>query len=76
MDVVVSKGTQVKWVNRDAVGHFVNTDPHPTHNHTVALNSSAIEQGESYSFTFDQAGEYPYHCSAHTNMTGRVLVRS
>ncbi len=73
--VVVSKGTKVTWTNGDSVAHFVNTDPHPTHNHTPALNSLALTQGQDYSFMFDRAGEFPYHCSAHTGMTARVLVK-
>ncbi len=73
--VVVSAGTKVTWTNRDAVVHFVNSDPHPTHNHTPALNSLYLAKDTSYSFTFAQTGEYAYHCSAHTNMTGRVLVK-
>jgi methionine-rich copper-binding protein CopC len=72
--VVVSKGTTVTWTNQDPFAHFVNTDPHPTHNHTPALNSLELGKDATYSFTFNQAGEYPYHCSAHTNMTARVLV--
>lgn len=74
--VVVSAGTKVTWTNRDAVVHFVNSDPHPTHNHTPALNSLDLAKDASYSFTLAQAGEYAYHCSAHTNMTGRVLVKA
>jgi plastocyanin len=73
--VIISKGTKVTWTNADTVAHFVNTDPHPTHNHSPALNSFDLANGASYSFTFDQPGEYPYHCSAHTSMRARVLVK-
>jgi plastocyanin len=73
--VIVSKGAKVTWTNRDPVVHFVNTDPHPTHNHTPDLNSQELAQNATYSFTFSQPGEYPYHCSAHTSMTARVLVK-
>ncbi|MBI2965401.1 MAG: cupredoxin domain-containing protein [Chloroflexi bacterium] len=72
--IVVSAGTKVTWTNDDEVVHFVNTDPHPSHNGLAALNSSALEKGQSYAFTFDKSGIYGYHCSAHTNMTGQVLV--
>jgi plastocyanin/methionine-rich copper-binding protein CopC len=73
--LIVSKGTKVTWTNTDPVAHFVNTDPHPTHNHSPGLNSLDLAKGATYSFTFDQPGEYPYHCSAHTNMRARVLVK-
>lgn len=74
--IVVSQGTKVTWVNDDPIVHFVNSDPHPNHNALPALNSAALQQGDSYSFTFNQPGEWAYHCSAHVpqNMLGRILV--
>ena len=31
--------------------------------------------GQTYEFTFDQAGEYPYYCVVHpAEMTGKVVV--
>jgi plastocyanin/methionine-rich copper-binding protein CopC len=63
--VVVDAGTRVTWVNTDSVIHFVNSDPHPSHNVQSAMNSSALSPGESYSFTFDVSGVWGYHCSAH-----------
>jgi plastocyanin len=74
--IIVSQGAQVIWVNDDPVVHFVNTDPHPTHNALPALNSFEIKPGASFSFTFAQPGEWAYHCSAHvpSNMVGRIIV--
>lgn len=75
--IIVSKGTKVTWTNREGVLHFVNTDPHPSHNNLPDLNSLDIEQGKSYGYTFGRAGEWAYHCSAHypQGMVGSVLVR-
>lgn len=75
--IVVSRGTTITWFNDDAVDHFVNSDPHPSHNALPALNSLTLKTGERYSFTFDQPGEWAYHCSAHVpaNMIGRVIVK-
>ncbi len=74
--IVVSRGTTITWLNDDAVDHFVNSDPHPSHNALPALNSLTLKNGARYSFTFDQSGEWAYHCSAHVpaNMVGRVIV--
>ena len=66
--ILISAGTTVTWVNDDATVHFVNTDPHPSHNVLPNLNSSALRQGESYSYTFADAGAWGYHCSAHQNV--------
>lgn len=75
--IVVSRGTKVVWTNREAVPHFVNTDPHPSHNNLPGLNSLELGEGKGYHFTFDQVGEWAYHCSAHypQGMVGSVLVR-
>jgi plastocyanin len=74
---IISKGTKVTWTNRDSVTHFVNTDPHPSHNVLRELNSLDLNQGQSYNFTFNTPGEWSYHCSAHfpAGMVGRVIVQ-
>jgi plastocyanin len=33
-----------------------------------------LDSGESYSFTFVTPGTYPYFCSIHPHMTGKVVV--
>lgn len=74
-NIVINKGTKVTWINNDDVEHFINTDPHPTHNSLETLNSKTLKKGDSYSFTFAQAGEFGYHCSAHSDsMTGKIVV--
>ena len=76
-NIVVSKGTKVTWTNRDDVIHFVNTDPHPSHNVLPTLNSQPINKGESYSFTVNDTGEWGYHCSAHVpqGMVAHIIVQ-
>ena len=74
--VIMSPGTTITWTNDEDNLHFVNTDPHPSHNVLSDLNSSVIRQGESYSYTFVKPGAWGYHCSAHYNlgMTAQVIV--
>lgn len=74
--LIISKGTRVVWKNQEAIPHFINSDPHPSHNVLPALNSLNINEGKEYSYTFAEAGEWPYHCSAHypEGMAGRILV--
>lgn len=75
MDIKISKGTKVTWVNNDSVEHFINTDSHPAHTYYLKQNSKALKTGDTYSLTFDTPGIYPYHCSAHAdNMVGNILV--
>lgn len=75
INITVDKGTKVTWINDDSVVHYVNTDSHPAHTYEPDQNSKALAQNQSYSYTFEKAGIYPYHCSAHAGvMTGTILV--
>lgn len=76
-NIILSKGTRVTWTNRDSVPHFANTDPHPSHNVLAGLNSLTLNEGQTYSFTFTEPGEWGYHCSAHfpQGMVARVIIR-
>jgi len=47
--------------------------------HTVTANDDSYDRGNigsgsSFSKTFSIAGTYPYHCSIHPSMTGKVVV--
>lgn len=76
MNLIISAGTTITWVNDDDETHYVNTDSHPAHSHHLSLNSRALTKGQSYKFTFSEKGLYPYHCSAHAaTMAGSILVR-
>lgn len=73
--IIVSTGTTVTWTNQDPVIHFVNTDPHPSHNNLSDLNSFELKQGDVYAYTFSKPGEWRYHCSAHAGMTGSIIAQ-
>ncbi len=65
----VSTGTTVTWTNNDSVTHTVTSD-------TGAFSSGDIPPGQTYSYTFNQAGTFAYHCSIHTYMHGTVTVKT
>lgn len=67
--ITVTKGTTVTWTNNDTTAHtIVETDG------KNGPNSSTVNPGNSYTFTFNEAGTYQYHCSIHPQMTGSVTV--
>lgn len=66
--LTVTPGTTVTWTNNDQTAHTV------TVNSGTGPNSGQIMPGQSYSFTFQQAGTYPYHCSIHPQMKATVIV--
>ena len=67
-DLTVAVGTTVTWTNRDDIPHtVVSTDK--------LFKSKVLDTDETFSFTFDKAGTFPYFCSIHPKMTGTVLVK-
>ena len=68
MDVSVSPGSTVTWKNLDGEPHtVVSTDG--------LFRSKALDEGDSFSFTFDKPGTYKYICSIHPQMTATVTVK-
>jgi plastocyanin len=67
--LTVKVGTTVTWMNRDDIPHtVVSTDDPPM------FKSKVLDTDEKFSFTFSKAGTYPYFCSIHPKMTGRIVV--
>jgi plastocyanin len=63
----VPLGATVTWLNRDDVPHTVtNTDG--------LFKSPALDTDGQFSRRFDEKGRYPYYCSIHPKMTGRIDV--
>ncbi len=62
----IKKGTTVKWTNNDNVAHTVTSDK---------FDSKELQPGQSFSFTFNDAGEVGYGCALHpATMKGSVAV--
>ena len=57
----------VMWINKDSVTHHVVSD-------TGVFDSGDLATGQSYNYTFNQTGSFPYHCSIHPSMTGTIVV--
>ena len=68
--LTVPVGVMVTWTNRDDIPHtVVSTDDSKT------FKSKVLDTDEKFSFTFSKAGTYPYFCSIHPKMTGKVIVQ-
>ncbi len=63
--ITVTKGTTVTWTNKDSAQHTVTG---------TAFTSETLGQGQTYSYTFNEAGTFEYHCRFHTSMLGKVIV--
>lgn len=66
--ITIALGSAVTWTNNDSTAHTATSN-------TGVFNSGAIGPGQSFSFTFQTAGTYQYHCSFHPGMVGSVVVQ-
>jgi plastocyanin len=66
--LTVAVGTEVTWTNRDDIPHTIVADD-------KTFKSKALDTDETFSYTFDKPGTYPYFCSIHPHMTGRIVVQ-
>jgi plastocyanin len=66
--VTVRVGATVTWTNSDDIPHTaVSTDG--------VFKSKVMDTDEKFSYTFTKAGTYPYYCSIHPKMTGKIVVQ-
>jgi plastocyanin len=66
--ITIKPGTTVIWTNRDDIPHTVVSDD-------KVFKSKVLDTDEKFSYTFDKAGNFPYFCSVHPKMTGKVIVQ-
>ncbi len=72
-DISVSKDSTVQWFNEDETIHTVTSGALET-GPTGIFDSSIIDAGNSYEFTFDSVGTFDYYCIVHPWMIGSVTV--
>ncbi len=66
--VTAHRGDRIVWVNRDVLPHTVTATG-------GAFDSHDIAAGTSWTFEPRDAGNFPYFCTLHTIMTGRLVVQ-
>ncbi len=65
-DIVIGKGTKVIWTNYDSQGHTITSENY--------FDSNTIQKGETFSFVFNEIGEFEYNCKIHPEMIGTIIV--
>jgi len=81
LHISITTGTTVVWTyasNGNTI-HTVTSDPgaNQTQGGTALLDSGSLNPGQSFSYTFNQPGLYPYQCAVHPTiaaMNGWVNV--
>ena len=66
--LTITAGTTVIWKNDD-------DSPHRVADNNGTFKSAALDTDDTFSHTFATAGEYPYICSIHPYMVGKIIVK-
>lgn len=73
--LTINAGDIVTWKNYDIDTHTVTYGIVNTKGVGKYFNSDFIEHGDTFKHKFDTSGEFPYFCSLHTSMIGKVIVK-
>ena len=65
--LTIDVGDTVRWENHD-------TAPHTSTSNTGIWDSGNLMNDETFEFTFNEAGEFPYFCEIHPSMTASINV--
>ena len=66
--LTVPPNSTVTWVNKDDVPHVIASND-------GLFKSKALDTDDKYSYTFTKSGTYPYYCSIHPKMVGKIVVQ-
>lgn len=65
--ITIKKGTVVTWIQKDSVKHTATSDD-------GIFDSGLLSKGQTWSYTFNEAGIFKYHCTPHPYMKGTIVV--
>lgn len=70
--ITIAAGTTVTWRHDSNAPHTVTADD-------GLFRSSRLDNGDEFSFTFEEPGSYPYYCEFHgapegSGMSGEITV--
>ena len=63
----IAAGTSIIWTNKD-------DDAHTVMDTSGAFRSAALDEGQSYTYTFAKPGTYRIACSMHPQMMETIVV--
>jgi len=70
--VEIRVGDTVSWSNDDTAAHTVTSGT--SDGPDGIFDSNLFMSGNTFEFTFDNVGTYPYFCMVHPWMTGEIIV--
>jgi plastocyanin len=76
--VTIHPGETVTWTNMDSAPHTVTSDTPGAFDSSPSCNPGTglgcLNNGNTFSHSFAQAGSFPYHCKVHSSMHGTITV--
>lgn len=66
--ITIGRGGRVAFSNSSSAPHTFTAD-------RGVFDSGVVNPGGGFSFTFQSAGTYAYHCNIHSYMHGTIIVR-
>ncbi len=85
----INQGDSVKFINKDSSSHWPATAMHPTHTvypgsdikkcdtaeeSDIFDSCRGLKQGEEWSFTFNEKGNWNYHDHLAASLKGTIVV--
>jgi plastocyanin len=67
-EIIVHAGDRIVFKNKDLFPHTATADGKVFDSHAIAAEGS-------WSYVVSKLGEYPYSCTFHATMKGKVTVR-
>jgi plastocyanin len=73
-DKTINVGDTIRWTNNDERNHTTTSGTNGTPD--GVWDSGDVTPGNTFNFTFNTAGTYPYFCKHHwqMGMTGTITV--
>ena len=65
--VTIKVGGTVTWTNDGPSAHTITADD-------GSFDSGQLQEGKTFSRTYDSIGTFSYHCSIHPSMKAQVVV--
>ncbi len=78
MIITIKAGESVTWNNRDIVPHTTTSGNPEDADFGSIFKSPLLSQGETFTYTFDEVGEFIYYCEVHPDIMrdAKVIVEA
>ena len=76
MEVLTQNGTKITWINDDLTSAHTVTSGDVVVGHDGIFDSGILGPLDSFSYTFEDVGIFPYYCTIHPWKEGVIKITS